>query len=86
MIISDLEHLEAVSEESRIEGGLQMVSGSSSASSGLATTGSVYTSNSSYSSAYYSEYYDYYYGGYQTSYGTSSSGYASGSTSPSYYY
>jgi hypothetical protein len=85
MIISDLEHLEAVGEESRIEGGLQMVSGSSSASSGLATTGRVNTSNSSYSSAYYSEYYSYY-GGYQTSYGTSSSGYASGSTSPSYYY
>ncbi len=85
MIISDLEHLEAVGEESRIEGGLQMVSGSSSASSGLATTGRVNTSNSSYSSAYYSEYYSYY-GGYQTSYGTSSSGYASGSTSPGYYY
>jgi len=85
MIISDLEHLEAVGEESRIEGGFQMVSGSSSASSGLATTGRVNTSNSSYSSAYYSEYYSYY-GGYQTSYGTSSSGYASGSTSPSYYY
>ncbi len=83
MIISDLEHLEAVGEESRIEGGLQMVSGSSSASSGLATTGRVNTSNSSYSSAYYSEYYSYY--GYSSYYSTYSSGYAYGSTYSGYY-
>jgi hypothetical protein len=84
MIISDLEHLETVGEESRIEGGLQIVSGSSSASSGLATTGRVNTSNSTSSSAYYSEYYSRY-GGYQISYGTSSYGSAYGSTSPGYY-
>jgi hypothetical protein len=51
MIISDLEHLEVVGEESRIEGGVQLVSGSSAASSGAATTGSVFTSNGSSSSA-----------------------------------
>ncbi len=83
MIISDLEHLEAVGEESRIEGGFQMVSGSSSASSGLATTGRVYTGNSSYSSAYYSQYSSRY--GSSTSYGTSASGSAYGYTSPGYY-
>jgi hypothetical protein len=83
MIISDLEHLEAVSEGSRIEGGLQIVSGSSSASSGLSTTGRVYTSNSTSSSAYASEYSSYY--SYSRYYSTSSSGYAAGSTSPGYY-
>jgi hypothetical protein len=51
MIISDLEHLEVVREEDRIEGGVQLVSGASSSSSGAATTGSVFTSNSSSSSA-----------------------------------
>ncbi len=51
MIICDLEHLEVVREENRIEGGVQLVSGSSSAGSGLATTGSVSTSNSSFSTA-----------------------------------
>jgi len=85
MIISDLEHLEVVGEESRIEGGLQIVSGSSSASSGLSTSGRVSTGNSSSSSASYSQYYSYYgYG--STTYQTSSYGYASGSTSPGYYY
>jgi hypothetical protein len=51
MIISDLEHLEVVREENRIEGGVQLVSGASSSSSGAATTGRVFTSNSSFSSA-----------------------------------
>ena len=51
MIISDLEHLEVVGEENRIEGGVQLVSGSSGSSSGAATDGRVFTSNSSSSSA-----------------------------------
>jgi len=51
MIICDLEHLEVVRQENRIEGGLQIVSGASSAGSGLATTGRVSTSESSFSSA-----------------------------------
>jgi hypothetical protein len=51
MIISDLEHLEVVGEENRIEGGVQLVSGSSASSSGAATDGSVFTRNSSFSSA-----------------------------------
>jgi hypothetical protein len=83
MIISDLEHLEAVREENQIEGGVQLVSGSSASSSGLATTGSVYVGNSSYSSANQSTYY-YRYGG--TSNSTSASGSAFGYTSPGYYY
>ncbi len=51
MIICDLEHLEVVGEENRIEGGVQLVSGSSGSSSGAATDGRVFTSNSSSSSA-----------------------------------
>jgi hypothetical protein len=51
MIICDLEHLEVVSEESGIEGGVQLVSGASASSSGAATDGSVFTGNSSFSSA-----------------------------------
>jgi hypothetical protein len=51
MIISDLEHLEVVGEENRIEGGVQLVSGSSASSSGAATDGSVSTSNNSFSNA-----------------------------------
>jgi len=51
MIISDLEHLEVVGEENRIEGGVQLVSGSSASSSGAATDGRVFTSNGSSSSA-----------------------------------
>ncbi len=51
MIICDLEHLEVVGEENRIEGGVQLVSGSSASSSGAATDGSVFTSNGSSSSA-----------------------------------
>jgi len=51
MIISDLEHLEVVSEENRIEGGVQLVSGSSASSSGAATTGRVSVDNNSFSSA-----------------------------------
>jgi hypothetical protein len=52
MIISDLEHLEVVNEENRIEGGVQLVSGASSSSSGAATDGRVFTGNSSFSSAF----------------------------------
>jgi hypothetical protein len=52
MIICDLEHLEVVGEENRIEGGVQLVSGSSGSSSGAATDGRVFTSNSSSSSAF----------------------------------
>ncbi len=51
MIICDLEHLEVVGEENRIEGGVQLVSGASASSSGAATDGSVFTRNSSFSSA-----------------------------------
>jgi hypothetical protein len=51
MIICDLEHLEVVGEENRIEGGVQLVSGASASSSGAATDGRVFTSNSSSSSA-----------------------------------
>ena len=54
MIISDLEHLEAIREDNKIEGGVQLVSGSSASSSGLATTGSVFVSNGSSSSAFQS--------------------------------
>ena len=83
MIISDLEHLEVVREENKIEGGLQLVSGSSASSSGLASTGSVYVGNSSYSSANQSSYYSYY--GYSTSNSTYAYGSAFGSTYPGYY-
>ena len=51
MIIIDLEHLEVVREENRIEGGVQLVSSASAASSGAATTGNVFTGNNSFSSA-----------------------------------
>ncbi|HEY9797109.1 MAG TPA: hypothetical protein V6D30_15815 [Leptolyngbyaceae cyanobacterium] len=51
MIICDLEHLEVVGEENRIEGGVQLVSASSASSSGAATDGRVFTSNGSSSSA-----------------------------------
>jgi len=51
MIISDLEHLEVVREENRIEGGGQTVSGSSASSSGAADGGSVSVGNNSFSSA-----------------------------------
>lgn len=51
MIISDLAHLEVIREENRIVGGLQEVSGSSSSTSGVATTGRVSVNNSSFSSA-----------------------------------
>ncbi len=80
MIISDLEHLEAVREENQIEGGVQLESGSSASSSGLATTGRVSTSNNSYSSAYSSQYSSYYY--YSTYNQTSAYGSAYGYTSP----
>ena len=76
MIISDLEHLEVVREEDRIEGGVQLVSGASAASSGAATTGSVFVSNNTFSSASQS-FFDF---GSSTS--TSASGSAFGSTSP----
>jgi len=82
MIISDLEHLEAVREEKQIEGGVQLVSGSSASSSGLADSGRVFVSNGSSSGASQSSYY-YYYG---TINQTSASGSASGSTSPYGYY
>jgi hypothetical protein len=52
MIICDLEHLEVVGEENRIEGGGQVVSGASASSSGAATDGSVFTSNNSFSNAF----------------------------------
>ena len=54
MIISDLEHLEVVREENQIEGGVQIVSGSSASASGLATTGRVFISDSASSSAFQS--------------------------------
>ena len=81
MIISDLEHLEVVREEDRIEGGVQLVSGASSASSGAATTGSVFVSNSTFSNA--SQFSDFF-GGITTQ--TSASGSASGSTSPPFFF
>jgi len=53
MIISDLEHLEVVREENRIEGGGQTVSSASASSSGASDDfGSVFTSNRSSSSAF----------------------------------
>jgi len=78
MIISDLEHLEVVREEDRIEGGVQLVSGASSSSSGAATTGSVFVSNSTFSNASQSFF------GFGSSTSTSASGSAFGSTSPSF--
>ena len=76
MIISDLEHLEVVREENKIEGGVQLVSGSSASSSGLATTGRVFVSNFSSSSAFQS------FSFFGSSTQTFASGSASGSTSP----
>jgi hypothetical protein len=87
MIICDLEHLEVVGEESRIEGGVQLVSGSSAASSGAATTGSVFTSNDSFSSASQQPFVIFF-GRFGTpivvgtTTQTSASGFASGSTFP----
>jgi hypothetical protein len=88
MIISDLEHLEIVGEEIRIEGGVQLVSGASSAVSGLATDGRVFTNNSSSTSASQSP--DVFFVGFPFSFpivvgnfnSTSAFGSASGSTSP----
>jgi hypothetical protein len=76
MIISDLEHLEVVREENKIEGGVQLVSGSSASSSGLATTGRVFVSNFSSSSA------SQFFSPFSTSNSTFASGSSSGSTSP----
>jgi hypothetical protein len=76
MIISDLEHLEVVREENKIEGGVQLVSGSSASSSGLATTGRVFVSNGSSSSA------NQFFSFFGSSNSTSAFGSASGSTSP----
>jgi hypothetical protein len=76
MIISDLEHLEVVRKEHQIEGGVQLVSGSSSSSSGLATTGRVFVSNFSSSSAnQFSSFFS-------SSNSTFASGSSFGSTSP----
>jgi hypothetical protein len=80
MIISDLEHLEAVREENRIEGGVQLVSGSSASSSGLATTGSVFVSNSSSSSA------NQFFSRFGSSNSTSAFGSASGQTLPFFFF
>ena len=88
MIISDLEHLEIVGKEIRIEGGVQIVSGASSAVSGLATDGRVFTNNSSSASA--SQFPDVFFVGFPFSFPivvgtinqTSASAGASGSTSP----
>ncbi len=79
MIISDLEHLEVVREENRIEGGVQLVSGASAASSGAATTGSVSVGNFSSSSA--SQFSDFF----GTSTSTFASGSSFGSTFPSFF-
>ncbi len=76
MIITDLEHLEVVREENQIEGGVQLVSGSSASSSGLATTGSVSVGNFSSSSAFQS------FSRFGSSTQTFASGSASGFTSP----
>ncbi len=84
MIISDLEHLEVVGEENRIEGGVQLVSGSSGSSSGAATDGRVFTSNSSSSSASQQPFVTFGFFGpivVGTTTRTSASGSASGSTS-----
>jgi len=80
MIIFDLEHQEAVCAETRIEGGLQLVSGSSTSESGAATTGSV--SINGYSNSKASQYTSYY----GTTTSTSAYSYNSGSTSPYPYY
>jgi hypothetical protein len=85
MIITDLEHLEVVHEENRIEGGVQLVSSASSSSSGAATTGSVFTSNSSSSSASQQPFVIFGRFGptvVGTTTQTSASGFSSGSTSP----
>ncbi len=79
MIISDLEHLEVVREENQIEGGVQLVSGSSASSSGLATTGSVFVSNRSSSSATQS------FSRFGSSNTTSASGSAFGETFPFFF-
>jgi hypothetical protein len=85
MIITDLEHLEVVGEESRIEGGVQLVSGASATSSAAATTGRVFTSNSTSSSATQQPFVIF--GPFGptvvgTTTQTSASGFSSGSTSP----
>jgi hypothetical protein len=76
MIISDLEHLEVVREENQIEGGVQLVSGSSASASGLATTGRVFINTFTSSSATQSFF------GFGTSNSTSAFGSSSASTSP----
>jgi hypothetical protein len=76
MIISDLEHLEVVREENQIEGGVQIVSGSSASASGLATTGRVFISDSASSSA------NQFVSFFSTSNQTFASGSSSGSTFP----
>jgi hypothetical protein len=76
MIISDLEHLEVVREENQIEGGVQLVSGSSASSSGLATTGRVFIDTFTFSSAnQFSSFFS-------SSNSTSASGSSFGSTFP----
>jgi len=89
MIISDLEHLEVVDEENRIEGGVQLVSGSSASSSGAATDGSVFTGNNSGSSAFQQPFVIFDRFGPRvvgTTTQTSASAGASGSTSPSFFF
>jgi hypothetical protein len=76
MIISDLEHLEVVREENQIEGGVQIVSGSSASASGLATTGRVFISDSASSSAFQS------FSFFSTSNSTFASGFSSAQTLP----
>jgi hypothetical protein len=89
MIISDLEHLEVVGEENRIEGGVQLVSGSSAASSGAATDGRVSTSNSSSSRASQRPFLTFGFFGpivVGTTTETSASAFSYGSTSPSFFF
>jgi len=90
MIISDLEHLEVVGEENRIEGGVQIVSGSSASESGLATTGRVSTSTSTFTTA--SEQPSVFFGRFGIPFvvgvidQTTASANTSGSTSPSFFF
>ncbi|MDP8966547.1 MAG: hypothetical protein M3O33_21675 [Cyanobacteriota bacterium] len=80
MIISDLEHLEVVGEENQIEGGVQLVSGSSASASGLATSGRVFISDFASSSAFQS------FSRFGSSTGTSASGSSSGRTLPFFFF
>ena len=75
MIISDLEHLEVVAQETEVEGGYAYADANAGAYASGGYFAATYTST--YTSAYSSPYYYYYYGGSSASSGSTSSSSAS---------